>query len=67
MNASSTGLILNVDDERLVRDSLSILLRADGYDVKWVMHPRIRPTAINNEACRETEYCCCFCPSSKHS
>jgi len=36
MNVSSTGLILNVDDERLVRDSLSILLRADGYEVNSV-------------------------------
>jgi len=36
MNVSSTGVILSVDDERSVRDSLSILLRADGYEVSSV-------------------------------
>lgn len=33
MNAGTAGLILHVDDERSVRESLSMLLRADGYVV----------------------------------
>jgi len=33
MNIAVAGLILHVDDERSVRDSMSILLRADGYDI----------------------------------
>jgi CheY-like chemotaxis protein len=33
MNAASPGLVLHVDDERAVRESLSMLLRTDGYSV----------------------------------
>jgi len=33
MNIGTAGLILHVDDERSARESLSMLLRADGYAV----------------------------------
>ena len=33
MNAATAGTILHVDDERSARESLSMLLRADGYVV----------------------------------
>lgn len=34
MNVGTAGLILHVDDERSVRDSLSMLLRTDNYEVR---------------------------------
>jgi CheY-like chemotaxis protein len=33
VNTGTAGLILHLDDERSVRESLSLLLRADGYQV----------------------------------
>jgi len=33
MNVGMTGLVLHLEDERLVRDSMAFLLRADGYVV----------------------------------
>lgn len=34
MDVGTAGLILHVDDERSVRDSLSMLLRTDNYEVR---------------------------------